>query len=56
MDYIFRYTSSPYVNRNETATFSSVNKKTSPYVGFSQCFIVKYSYGFFDRSVYSANK
>ncbi|KAF9660705.1 hypothetical protein SADUNF_Sadunf16G0001000 [Salix dunnii] len=44
MDYIFRYTSSPYVNRNGAATFSGVNKKTSPYMGFSECFIVKYSY------------
>ena len=35
MDYIFRYTFSRYVNRNEIATFFSVNKKALLYMGFS---------------------
>ncbi|GMQ12669.1 hypothetical protein CsSME_00054996 [Camellia sinensis var. sinensis] len=36
--------------------FPRATKKTSSYVGFSECFIVKYSHDFVDRYVYSANK
>ncbi|KAK8973232.1 hypothetical protein V6N11_013218 [Hibiscus sabdariffa] len=34
-------------NRNGTPAFSDGNEKSSPYVCFSQYFIVKYSYDFF---------
>jgi len=49
INYIFRYTFGPYIIRNGIATFLDVNKKTSLYMSFYECFIVKYSYGFFNH-------
>ncbi|MBN8156874.1 hypothetical protein J0J30_22975, partial [Vibrio vulnificus] len=46
MDFTFNYASGSRVNRNRTLDFSDGNKKTSPYMGFSEYFLLKYSYAF----------
>ena len=51
MDHTFYSTSSSSVDRGGTSTFSQRNKRSSPYVGFSEYFFVRYSYALFGRSV-----